>query len=1410
MSMQFKAKYLLVVLLVTLLFTAACGQLGVNERKSVDIVAGELSMQRNVSLLSLNEYSTSFSVNGNVAELAFATDVGRSVPASVAVVNGKAELSNLVVDSYAKKLIVTAKDSAGRALQTLSVDLYATEQMVYIQNVGIEGLYIWDADREKFIFYSLDFLAALVDIDDRVALLELADASDDTRVVLGEDFVFEWLDYLANKMAGTPLVDAVPAEEDVIAIEDLIDVDVDKEELENLLEELAELNAEDYTEDSWAAFEIARDDAQAVFDDEDATQADVDAAIDALTEAKDALVTVVDADLAAAKEEAEALNPDNYTAESFAALQVALALPEDTDEEKVAKTEAIHDAIANLVLIPDPEVMELVLEAVDGEGNVIENPVINQNVQGTAGVNIRASVKQNGVIITGIDDMGVVNFTRTIPNLTQIQSTLEEGETTVGYVPIQVQETVMVRITGTIANSPIPGLNGMTAEVYVQVNPITGETEIIARNTITAVNATQADRATLYFRAENFNVGDLNPANFVVLNRGRVAEPIPVLGFRAIREDAVEAILDVNVANRPMHDNARHNLVVARGFFEADNIPFDLEDTDHLSAISAVGTDQLTVVVTFSEAVYNSLKTGPHQYQANDPAKYMIDGVRLSNIPGATVTVGTAAIAPQPVNPPPYNSITADRRHIVTIKLPPAYALTGGDHVLQISNVGEWAASTDGANRLITQTLTFNVTVDNVPPVAYLTQHSPEQYLVTFSKQLIHGPDFVHIDNAQRTANTGANQVRLTEDVYDPDLNINTRTYTVTEIPEARARALQNMNHPQAVGPGYLIEVNTDWTVIYDTVASNVNYWNSTVNPYTLRIDGVEDLLGNAQVTGGIRGRQEIQFTIPRDQVGPVLADGVEIAGRTYVVNQQAQQVWLVEANEPVQIPGLTHPGITPSQTQEAQAGVPVPEIEFSKGDKQKEGRIIWVSDCDMMFHIQPFDGALDEVGEWQVSIAAITDDVGNSQDTKIFNVQIYAAPDDPDPVLVDPVVIWADAHWNTSYGGGIIDDDHDWVHVKFNKNMAITGLRSVLRTQNWTIQGYDLPIGSDIVAGIPFVVGTQYDAITIRLPKNWLADRTGGDVFVNHRDLECADGRILVSNRINLDQVGVTPNAEYRRTAQTIIPVHMPQGAFNNDLIVLQNGAYIYGHGAEMIGGRTLTIGDGTTMNATVRDLIVPNLVIDVGQGTVNLINVTAGTTTILSAGPNSVNIVGGEYVDIVIAGNNIRIRVTPITPGTKVKIDDVRVDGENILLDIHTDTDIVTVTVGANGSVTYRNQNGVELTPEQVGAIVDTPPVQLDVDGDNSTITPKVKATTGAAIQITVDVVDENGDSVLNIKKDKFVFTFVTTPAAITVNVSDFVDNEDGTYSFTFTPSAKGIVTVTTKVLGVELKDKGVYTFQ
>ena len=133
---------------------------------------------------------------------------------------------------------------------------------------------------------------------------------------------------------------------------------VDKTELEETIAETEELNEEDYTEESWAALQEAKEIYAALLKDPTATQEEIDEAVAALEEAIAALEEppVDKSELEKAIEKAESKKEKDYTKKSWAAMEAALKVAESvyadedaTQEEVDAATDALLKAIKALV-----------------------------------------------------------------------------------------------------------------------------------------------------------------------------------------------------------------------------------------------------------------------------------------------------------------------------------------------------------------------------------------------------------------------------------------------------------------------------------------------------------------------------------------------------------------------------------------------------------------------------------------------------------------------------------------------------------------------------------------------------------------------------------------------------------------------------------------------------------------------------------------------------------------------------------------------------------------------------------------------------------------------------------------------------------------------------------------------------
>jgi hypothetical protein len=185
------------------------------------------------------------------------------------------------------------------------------------------------------------------------------------------------------------------------AMDEAIDALVfhDLEALEDLLDSLDLLTEADYTAETWSDLEVALALSQT-------TNPLILAKIAAIEIAVSALVFAGQEALDEAKDAAALLVEGEWTAETWAVLVAALALPETSNSEVVSKTSAINDAISGLQL-----------KQVFGwdsfeDGNYTTSPV--WTITGTGSVTVDSASKRSGEY--GLSVSGIVNMSVDIDN----------------------------------------------------------------------------------------------------------------------------------------------------------------------------------------------------------------------------------------------------------------------------------------------------------------------------------------------------------------------------------------------------------------------------------------------------------------------------------------------------------------------------------------------------------------------------------------------------------------------------------------------------------------------------------------------------------------------------------------------------------------------------------------------------------------------------------------------------------------------------------------------------------------------------------------------------------------------------------------------------------------------------------
>ena len=165
-------------------------------------------------------------------------------------------------------------------------------------------------------------------------------------------------DLVAKKSGTTTLTVGTPGNADAPRL-DKFDITlkkavVNKDELKKAVDDAAKLAEDGYTADSWKPFAAALKAAREVLANEDATQEQVNDALKALNDARGALAekpvkpAVYKAALQKAVDDAAELAEDDYTAETWAAFQAALASAQDVLGNEDATQEQVNDALKAL------------------------------------------------------------------------------------------------------------------------------------------------------------------------------------------------------------------------------------------------------------------------------------------------------------------------------------------------------------------------------------------------------------------------------------------------------------------------------------------------------------------------------------------------------------------------------------------------------------------------------------------------------------------------------------------------------------------------------------------------------------------------------------------------------------------------------------------------------------------------------------------------------------------------------------------------------------------------------------------------------------------------------------------------------------------------------------------------------
>ncbi|MCI9124120.1 MAG: hypothetical protein HFH35_08585 [Eubacterium sp.] len=732
-----------------------------------------------------------------------------------------------------------------------------------------------------------------------------------------------------------------------------------------------------------------------------------------------------------------------------------------------------------------------------------------------------------------------VRFTTTRGNLGSERVTAQKGKASTTLRSEFSNTNVRTVITATVVESRTnPELINSSGTMDITMTPNPDDFVTTTGAVLTSAESNQADRVTAFFN-KKVNVNDylyankeINPSKAEVTVYNAVnnsyqitsnTQTIKVVGLVPVEgnSQAMQLILE-----SPLTDNSNIGVKFKdkTGTQSTENEAFfKLTDARQPAAVNVDNVGYRTIEADFSESVLSKAaveKAGDKTYNntgntysadqdvtGNGKTHFLIDGVPIDNGQyGSPNTDKSKGSYPQ-VIVGGFNEDKngTDNRERVTIKLGRKASdnsrtyLAPGSHSLQIVNVGDWAAYTDGtANVLQTQTLDFTVEEDNtLPDIQSVVVQSPEQYLVTFTSP---------IDRTILDKKDGKDKIKL-------EYNNNGTWEDVTTYKPNSSSTLQKVD----IEPIYtdsskeelqqcIVQVGVDWTQYFKTGSTNDNYYR---HQFRLSIDK-EDL---ENTNNGKKNSSAITHVLTGDMItqpdntSPVIG---EIEEKT---DSNDNVYYSVPMNEPVKIIDkdgnvVNKVGATPSELQNG--SIPKPTISFiRKSDFTTiDGELIGfdtdsqtAETYDQILKVQPKGGATLSNGTWILVVRSISDDVGNTAAslTKEFESTV-ATKEQTFKVLwsavanefVDgdneagTIATYEDILCWDNYGKPSIKKGR-YIFVKFSDAIQVSGASAnVLATENYTINGRPLPTNTRILANIKGYdnEGGETDSITIVLPE--------------------------------------------------------------------------------------------------------------------------------------------------------------------------------------------------------------------------------------------------------------------------------------------------------------------------------------
>ena len=715
-----------------------------------------------------------------------------------------------------------------------------------------------------------------------------------------------------------------------------------------------------------------------------------------------------------------------------------------------------------------------------------------------------------GRVDAGADNI-VLDLNATFGALSSKRVTIQDGKATVILTSEFSNTGVTSKIDAQIieASGDYKALIGKVAGT-ANVSFVTSTSGSV--DTITLVNAesNQADRFTLFFdkavSLDHFVAKDASGKYLYTNGSTTTSSPVAANGeaySHAFRVNGTDKSVEITQGGKtftvkgfkPVAGNPKAmEVILDKGVVLTDNARVEVE-VNTVNSINKVTKSSASFVVTdarkpeATSATAEGLNTLKVKFsEAISDATFVLDG-RFVEGSDFSAEFGD------------FNPVTlADNRDLATISLSGTYnegksnSVLGyfgaGQHSVQISSMKDFAYLTDTANLGSTQNLYFSIVADSAKPSATVTVESPEQFRVKFDKS-VSGFEAADIQ-VQRKASNGSFV-----------------TVPVSQLPHKLTRISASE---------YVIELTSDWTVIYDTAASNKNYYN----------DEYRIFIAKEAVTNVANGLKNDDLALSLNYSGsPLNTPDVTSPIISQIDRVAMTNRFAVTMSEPVKIAAASDEDATLAQ---GQAGLGGTTAQFI--GKDKDGKTVtingtvtgYANNANGMDNVLAVEwsnasGALtpqavvDGGGstEWTLVVRAVSDDVGNTaaSATKSFTVAKSPAANTPFAIAQNGV------------SGALNGSAEDTVVIKFTEGVLTSGVSDATNPAQYTLNGKTLPSGTSIrVANNDSVAG--FETVTITLPDGTL--NAASNVVTVNKDLVSFDGSLFQGPVENTFSV-VAPN---------------------------------------------------------------------------------------------------------------------------------------------------------------------------------------------------------------------------------------------------------------------------------------------